>query len=96
MENIVFQSIYHISELHQQHMFHGDIKPANIFFDNNPLIPCCLTSDSGSVVQLEREKKEKKYFINYYTPGFSSKKHILAIRNEIGETADELFQEDKH
>ena len=77
-------------------MFHGDIKPANIFFKNNPLITSFVTSDSGSVVQLERDNKDKKYFIKYYTPGFSSNKHILAIRNETGETADELFQEDKH
>ena len=77
-------------------MFHGDIKPANIFYQNHPLFPSYVTSDSGSVVQLEQQKNDKKYFIKYYTPGFSSNKHILAIRNEIGETADELFQEDKH
>ncbi len=59
-------------------------------------MPSFVTSDSGSVVQLEEDNKDKKYFIKYYTLGFSSKKHILAIRNEIGETADELFQEDKY
>jgi len=31
-------------------MFHGDIKPANIFYPNNPLIASKATSDSGSVV----------------------------------------------
>ena len=77
-------------------MFHGDIKPANIFFENNPFLISKITSDSGSVVQLEREKKDKKYFIKYFSPGFSSKKHILAIKNKTGESADELFQEDKH
>ncbi len=77
-------------------MFHGDIKPANIFYDNNPILPFAASSDSGTVVQLERENKDKKYFIRYYTPKFSSEKHILAVKNETGETADELFQEDKY
>jgi hypothetical protein len=31
-------------------MFHGDIKPENIFYDNDPLIPSFVTSDSGTVV----------------------------------------------
>ncbi len=72
-------------------MFHGDIKPANIFYHINNIQASFVTSDSGSVVQLDRENKDKKYFIKYYTPGFSSKKHTLAVKNETGETADELF-----
>ena len=72
-------------------MFHGDIKPDNIFYQNNPLCPSFVTSDSGSVVQLEEDNKDKKYFIKYYTPGFSSKNHILAIKNNTGESADKLF-----
>ncbi len=62
-------------------MFHGDIKPDNIFYHINNIQPSFVTSDSGSVVQLDRENKDKKYFIKYYTPGFSSKKHMLAIKN---------------
>jgi hypothetical protein len=31
-------------------MFHGDIKPANIFYDNNPLESIPASSDSGTVV----------------------------------------------
>ncbi len=77
-------------------MFHGDIKPANIFYQNNLLNDSFVTSDSGSVVQLEQDNKDKKYFIKFYTPGFSSKKHYFAIKDKTGETADELFQEDKH
>jgi hypothetical protein len=50
IENILFQSIYHISKLHYFNMFHGDIKPANIFYPNNNLTPYSATSDSGSVV----------------------------------------------
>jgi hypothetical protein len=34
IENILFQSIVHISMLHNFNMFHGDIKPANIFNPN--------------------------------------------------------------
>ena len=69
-------------------MFHGDIKPENIFYSNNPLLFFAATSDSGTVVQLEQESKDMKYFIRYYTPEFSSKKHILAVWNQKGETAD--------
>jgi hypothetical protein len=32
-----------------------------------------------------------KYFIKYLTPKFSSEKHKLAVINQTGETADELF-----
>ena len=31
-------------------MFHGDIKPDNIFDRNNLLVTSLVTSDSGSVV----------------------------------------------
>jgi hypothetical protein len=37
-----------------------------------------------------------KYFIRCYTPAFSSKKHLHAVLNQTGETADELFLEDKY
>jgi hypothetical protein len=60
-------------------MVHLDIKPANIFYSNNPLLTLGLSSDSGTVVQLEQENKDMKYFIRYYTPEFSSEKHILAV-----------------
>ncbi len=77
-------------------MFHGDIKPANIFCPSNPLAPYLTASDSGSVVQLEPENKDIKYFIKYFTPKYSSEKHKFAVLNKTGETADELFQEDKY
>ncbi len=86
----------HIYRLHNFYMFHGDIKPANIFCASNPLAPFFTTSDSGSVVQLERENKDMKYFIKYFTPKYSSEKHKLAVQNQTGETANELFQEDKY
>ncbi len=68
-------------------MFHGDIKPENIFYDDE----YALSSDSGSLVQLDKDNIEKKYYIRYYTDGFSSSKHKKAIKNKIGETKDELF-----
>jgi hypothetical protein len=37
-----------------------------------------------------------KYFIKFLTPKFSSEKHKLAVKYQTGETADELFQEDKY
>ncbi len=77
-------------------MFHGDIKPDNIFYQIGYIDEFLISSDSGSLVQLERGNSDIKYQINYYTPVFSSEKHITAIKNRTGETADELFQEDKH
>ncbi len=77
-------------------MFHGDIKPENIFCSSNFLSYYPVTSDSGSVVQLERKNKDMKYFIKFLTPKFSSEKHKLAVKYQTGETADELFQEDKY
>jgi serine/threonine protein kinase len=50
IENILLQSIIHISYLHHNYMFHGDIKPANIFCSSNYLSSYMATSDSGSVV----------------------------------------------
>jgi Skp family chaperone for outer membrane proteins len=37
-----------------------------------------------------------KYLIRFFTPAFSSEKHRHAVLNEIGETAEELFREDKY
>ncbi len=92
---VFLRSIKYIAEIHNKNMFHGDIKPANILFDISNL-KIRISSDSGTLVQLDKENSDKKYYIRFFTPGFSSKKHIKAIKKETGETKDELLKEDKH
>ena len=35
LESILLYSIEYIGEIHNKNMFHGDIKPANIFYSND-------------------------------------------------------------
>ncbi len=90
IERILLHSIEYIAEIHNKNMFHGDIKPANIFY--NEYIN--ISSDSGSLVLLEKDYMN--YYIKVFTPAFSSEKHKHAILNKAGETKEELFNEDKH
>ena len=90
LEDIFLRSIKYIADIHDKNLFHGDIKPANLFY-NNSYKKLQISSDSGSLVQLDKDNIEKKYYIRYYTDGFSSSKHKKAIKNKIGETKDELF-----
>ena len=46
LERILLNSIEYIAVIHNKNMFHGDIKPANIFYNNSMEI----SSDSGSVL----------------------------------------------
>jgi serine/threonine protein kinase len=46
LERILLHSIEYIAEIHNKNMFHGDIKPANIFYDEEKT----ESSDSGSLV----------------------------------------------
>ncbi len=49
---IFLRSIKYIAEIHNKNMFHGDIKPANIFFDQSDKSYDILkiSSDSGTLV----------------------------------------------
>lgn len=47
---IFLQTIYFIAAIiHKNDLFHGDIKPSNIFFDKNYSI---MTTDAGSILYL--------------------------------------------
>ncbi len=91
--DIFLRSIKYIANIHSKDLFHGDIKPANLFYNKHSLK---ISSDSGTLVQLDHENSDKKYYIRYYSRGFSSKKHIKSINERTGETKDELLKEDKH
>ncbi len=42
------QAINYFAEYHSKNFFHGDIKPANLFYDKSFL----MTSDAGSLLYL--------------------------------------------
>lgn len=86
-------SIHYLSDLHdKKKLFHGDIKPANIFICNEG--GKYISSDSGGLTLLN--DPSDKYFIQIHTPMFSSSQHKEAISNLNGETAEELLKEDKY
>jgi serine/threonine protein kinase len=65
-------SVSYMADLHQnKRLFHGDIKPENIFIcnDGNGFI----SSDSGSLTLLN--DPSDKYFISLLTLGYSSQNH---------------------
>ena len=97
LEDIFLRSIKYIAEIHDKNLFHGDIKPANLFYyydDEDKTIQ--ISSDSGSLIQLDQDNNDKKYYIRYFTPGFASYNHVKLILNESGEYKDDLFKEDKY
>ncbi len=62
-------SVSYIADLHEKkRLFHGDIKPQNIFIcnDGNSFI----SSDSGSLTLLN--DPSDKYYISLFTLGYSS------------------------
>jgi len=48
-----------MTKIRQDYMFHGDIKPANIFYDGDKGI----SSDSGTLTKLDKNDPNKKYYI---------------------------------
>ncbi len=60
-------------------MFHGDIKPENIFFHNDEY-KFWTTSDIGSVLYLGEE--DDKFIVTSYTEKYASAQHIEAVKNK--------------
>lgn len=70
----LFISICYLADLHEnKRLFHGDIKPANLFVSTDI---CFGTSDSGSLVPLTGSDK---YFADVFTPGFASALHMKRV-----------------
>ena len=70
-EGLLIHSIKYIAEIHQKNFFHGDIKPINIFYCED-YYGFKISSDSGSLVQLDEDYPDKKYYIRDISPGYSS------------------------
>jgi serine/threonine protein kinase len=80
-ERTLILTINYLSDLHlKKKMFHGDIKPENIFIENEG--DGLITSDSGTLTLLN--DPTDKYFIQLYTPGFCSSNHMQSIKNNKG------------
>jgi hypothetical protein len=80
LEDIFLRSIKYIAHIHDRNLFHGDIKPANLFYyydDKEKIIQ--ISSDSGSLIQLDQDNNDRKYYIRYFTPGFASLNHAKLI-----------------
>ena len=92
IQRALIMSIFYFSDLHlKKRLFHGDIKPANIFIckDGGRFI----SSDSGSLTLLNNP--QDRYLIKFHTPLYSSPDHKEAIFKGIGENAVDLKREDK-
>ena len=66
------------SKYHFNNLFHGDIKPDNIFISVGFLL---ITSDVGSVLYLG-EDKDNKFIVTCYTEKYASAEHIEAVKNK--------------
>ena len=80
-------------QYHSNNLFHGDIKPENIFY--NDIGRFYTTSDVGSLLHLGKQNDDK-FIITCYTEKFASHEHIQAVKNKTPLTREQLFKEDKH
>jgi serine/threonine protein kinase len=84
--------------LHKVGLFHGDIKPENIFYDS---LTHDIYTDSGSIIFLkdhisieDQHFNEDRYFVSTYTQGFGTKSYVEAIEKKLKKSARFLFDED--
>jgi serine/threonine protein kinase len=94
---IMTMIVISLHNLHRKNLFHGDIKPANIFFDKDFKI---MTTDVGSLIYLgkpdEDELETSKFIVTCYTENYASAEYIDAVKNKIPLTREQLMKEDKH
>ena len=70
----LFLLVAYLNDLHtKKKLFHGDIKPMNIFYKLDSLR---ITSDSGTLVPLYEDKEDHLYEVRSYTNGFASPEFI--------------------
>lgn len=84
LEEIMNLAIRYIVRHHELGFFHGDIKPANIFYDQIE-----ITTDAGSLLYIGSKKSsDDKYIITVYTPGFASSEHVAAVKQLLPRTRE--------
>ena len=57
LERIIVQTIEYMVNLRNKFLFHGDIKPDNIFIYQG------ISTDCGTLIKLDENDPDKKYFI---------------------------------
>lgn len=91
----LFMSIAYFYRLHKYlKLFHGDIKPRNIFvtgYDSTVL------TDSGSLLPLYATDEEvENYIVKLYTPGYASLEHVKSIQAQKRFNRRQLMREDMY
>ena len=68
MPVVMLLTVCYLADLHaHKRLFHGDIKPNNLFYDRHN---CSVGSDSGSL--LIASDQTGSYIVSTYTPDFAS------------------------
>lgn len=70
MDLSAFRLLQKIKKLHKHNIFHGDIKPGNIFGADGFLSIFRFTTDCDSLVFMDGNSDH--YYIKRYTPAFAS------------------------
>lgn len=59
-------------------LFHGNIKPSKILYNNMD-----VTTNAETLLFVgDREDSEEAFICHYYTPGYASKEQIEAVNNK--------------
>ena len=88
----LFLTISYLQNLHRnKKLFHGDIKPMNIFYS---IGDSYISSDSGYLVPLYDD--QELFSPKVYTQGFASDDFVKKFRDNQKLTKKELLEEDFH
>ncbi|TNV83244.1 hypothetical protein FGO68_gene7410 [Halteria grandinella] len=82
--------LHYLRELDKMGIYHGDIKPHNIFFDSYRR--GFITTDSGTLITTVGDSKE--FYRSCWTDGYASKKFLERIKARKPLTLEELKEED--
>ena len=80
----------YLCKLHSNNLFHGDVKPDNLFEFRN-----MISSDAGTLLALDQKNNKAKYIIHCYSPGYASMEHKKAVNNGEPRTKNQLILEDR-
>lgn len=98
-ERSAFLAVKYFADLHtNKHIFHGDIKPANIFIGIEG--SSFMMTDSGTILLYDNQCDDDDddiYTLKYAgTPKYSSDEHKYAYWNKVSRSKNDLLREDKH